>query len=100
MGHYRDSGAEVSATGVDRPHESVRVYLWGHVGCSIVFAKDLLVLYARFRCGLVMLRLVKVIVSHVLPCGSAQWGFSRSLHLVDLLGGDLVVRPTSQTCFA
>jgi hypothetical protein len=95
MGHCRVSGAEVSATGVDRPVESVRVYLWEHAGCSIVFAKDLLVLYAQFRCGLVMLRLVEAVVSRVLPCGSAQWGFSWSLRLVDLLGGDLVVRPAS-----
>jgi hypothetical protein len=32
MGHCRDSGAEVSATGVVRPRESVRVYLWAYVG--------------------------------------------------------------------
>jgi hypothetical protein len=32
MGHCRDSGAEVSATGVVRLRESVRVYLWAHVG--------------------------------------------------------------------
>jgi hypothetical protein len=30
VGHYRDSGAEVPTTGVDWPHESVRVYLWAH----------------------------------------------------------------------
>jgi hypothetical protein len=32
MGHFRDSGAEISATGVDRLHESVRVYPWAHAG--------------------------------------------------------------------
>jgi hypothetical protein len=32
MGHCRDSGAKVSATGVDRPRESVRVNPWAHAG--------------------------------------------------------------------
>lgn len=27
MGHYRDSGAEVPATGVDWPHKLARVYV-------------------------------------------------------------------------
>jgi hypothetical protein len=30
MGHCRDFIVEVSTTGVDRPHESVRVYPWAH----------------------------------------------------------------------
>jgi hypothetical protein len=36
----------------------------------------------------------------LLPCGSALRGLGRSPHLVDLLGGGLVVCPISQTCSA
>jgi hypothetical protein len=32
MGHWRDSDAEASTIGVDRPRKSVSVYSWAHVG--------------------------------------------------------------------
>jgi hypothetical protein len=52
-------------------------------GCSIVSARDLLVLYVRFTHGLAMLRLVPTIVvrqrrSEFSPCGSGQQGFGRA----------------------
>jgi hypothetical protein len=62
MGHCRDSGDDVSTTGVDLPCESLRICPRAHAGCSIVSVGDLLVLYVRFRRGLVMLRLVAVVV--------------------------------------
>jgi hypothetical protein len=52
-------------------------------------ARDLLLLYVRSRCGLVMLCLVAAVVDRRIGPGS---------FLTDPLDGDLVVHPTSPTC--
>jgi hypothetical protein len=70
--------------------------------------RDLLVLYVRFKRGLAMLHLVATIGLRLTatimgrhrrlgfpPCGSSRWGFGRSPHPIDLIGGDSVVRPAS-----
>jgi hypothetical protein len=80
----------------------------GHIqgctrGCTIVFVRDLLILCVRSRRGLAMTRLVAVDVGQqrwhgFLPCGSTWWELGRLPCPIDLLGGNLVALPASQTC--
>jgi hypothetical protein len=62
MGYCRDFGVEVPATRVDRPYESVRAYPRVHEGCTIMFVRDLFVLYVWSGRGLVMMRLVVAVM--------------------------------------
>jgi hypothetical protein len=105
MGHCRDSGAEVSATRVDRPHKSVRVYPrdymgvfhhvslrpFGTIGTVQSWCGD--VASCRGGCGpttLARVRSLRICLEEV--CSFP--------HLAYLLGWVLVVRPTLQTCSA
>jgi hypothetical protein len=105
MGHYRDSGAEVSATGVDQPHKSVRVCPRDHMG---VFHRVCLRPFStvgtvqswfgdvascrrgRGPIALARVRSLRILLAEV--CSFA--------HLAYLLGGGLVVHPALQTCSA
>jgi hypothetical protein len=118
-GHCRDSVPEASMTEVDWPRELVRVYPWARAGvfrrvcqrlfgivCTIrAWLGD--VASCRGRCGLASSAWVPSLWiclastwSFTPPCGLAWRGFGHSPRLADLLDGDLVVRPASQTCSA
>jgi hypothetical protein len=89
MGHCRDFSAELPATGVDWPHESLVAYSRVHTGVYHHFCQIPFVLYVWSRRGLVMTLLIGTIVSQQRWCGS---------FLVGPIGGNLVILSTSQTC--
>jgi hypothetical protein len=103
-GHNRDSSVEALMTGLTGPWVS-EGYICGHMrGCSIASARALLILYVRFGRGLPASACVFFIWislagtwSFTLPHRLARRGHGRSPRLADLLGEDLVVRPTMQT---
>jgi hypothetical protein len=86
-------------------------YPFWYVGGDFVVVTPL-VLYAWCEHGLVATCPITTVVDQqrwpgLPPCGSvwsfapprrlSRWGHGRSLHLANLLSGDLVVRPASQT---
>jgi hypothetical protein len=92
MGHYRDSGDQISTTGVDQPHELVRICLWAHAGVFHRVCKKsvgtICTVWTWF-CDVVSCRIRRGLTS------SARVPSSRVR-----LAGTLVGRPTSQTCSA